>query len=63
MATMRILNIPVPPAQLERWRGFLAPARQPFHLTPEQAEKLPGLTTEAARTLNLTPEERGMYIS
>ena len=42
---MQILNIPVAPATLERWRSLLAPPQQPFFLTAPEAAAL-GLAPE-----------------
>ncbi|WP_293915070.1 hypothetical protein [Deinococcus sp.] len=52
-----ILNIPVSHAQLQRWSRYLAPARQPFFLTPEQARPF-GLTLT---TPDPSPEERDTF--
>lgn len=54
---MNVLNIPVDAALLAAWRGWLAPARQPFYLTAAEAEAL-GLDTVPRAGLTLTPEER-----
>lgn len=54
---MNVLNIPVSPALLDAWRGWLAPARQPFYLTAAEAERL-ALPTLARASVTLTPEER-----
>lgn len=54
---MNVLSIPVDAALLAAWRGWLAPARQPFYLTAAEAEAL-GLDTVSRAGLTLTPEER-----
>ena len=57
---MRILNIPVTPAELGRWRGHLAPPRQPFFLSRADAERL-DLPATPRSLLQLTPEERDTF--
>lgn len=57
---MNVLNIPVSPALLDAWRGWLAPARQPFYLTDAEAERL-ALPTLARASVTLTPEERDTF--
>lgn len=57
---MRVLNIPVTPELTQRWRGFLAPERQPFYLTAAEAERL-ALDTVPRREAGLTPEERDTF--
>lgn len=54
---MQVLNIPVPPGLLERWRGWLAPERQPFFLTGAEARALNLPTVPRAEAV-LTPQER-----
>lgn len=57
---MRVLNIPVTPELLQRWRGFLAPERQPFFLTAAEAGRL-GLGTVPRHAAGLSPEERDTF--
>ncbi|GGS32737.1 hypothetical protein [Deinococcus knuensis] len=57
---MNVLNIPVSPALLDAWRGWLAPARQPFYLTEAEARRL-DLPTLARASVTLTPEERDTF--
>lgn len=57
---MNVLNIPVSPALLDAWRGWLAPARQPFYLTDAEARRL-ALPTLARASVTLTPEERDTF--
>lgn len=54
---MRVLNVPVPDELQTRWRGWLAPPRQPFFLTAAEAEAfdLPSIPRAEAK---LTPEDR-----
>ena len=52
-----ILGIPVSDALLQRWGSYLAPARQPFFLTPSQAQSF-GLTLT---TPDFSPEERDTF--
>jgi len=54
---LNVLNIPVDPALLAAWRGWLAPARQPFYLTAAEADAL-GLDTVPRDGLTLTLEAR-----
>ncbi|GGN38447.1 hypothetical protein [Deinococcus daejeonensis] len=54
---MNVLNIPVDDALLAAWRGWLAPARQPFYLTGAEADALE-IETVPRAGLTLTPEER-----
>ena len=56
----QVLNIPVSPAELERWRDHLAPASQPFFLTRADAERL-DLPATPRSLLELSPEERDTY--
>lgn len=60
LAPMRVLNIPVTSELLQRWRGFLAPERQPFFLTATEAARL-GLDTVPRSDAGLTPEERDTF--
>ncbi|WP_418514546.1 hypothetical protein [Deinococcus sp. RM] len=53
---MNVLNIPVDDALLAAWRGWLAPARQPFYLTGAEADALE-IETVPRAGLTLTPEE------
>lgn len=57
---MHVLNIPVSPDLLRRWRSWLAPPRQPFFLTPAEADAL-GLDTHPRAGAPLTPEERDTF--
>ncbi len=54
---MNVLNIPVDTALLAAWRGWLAPARQPFYLTGAEADALE-IETVPRDGLILTPEAR-----
>lgn len=57
---MHVLNIPVAPGLADRWRDWLAPARQPFFLTAAQADALT-LDTDPRADLKLSPEERDTF--
>ena len=57
---MRVLNVPVSPAELDRWRDHLAPPTQPFFLTQGDAGRL-DLPATPRSLLSLTPEERDTY--
>lgn len=57
---MNVLNIPVSPALLDAWRGWLAPARQPFYLTEAEARRL-ALPTLPRASVTLTPEARDTF--
>lgn len=57
---MNVLGISVPPLLLERWAGWLAPARQPFFLTAEEVAVL-GLETVPRAEVRLTPELRDTF--
>lgn len=64
---MNVLNIPVDTARLAAWRGWLAPARQPFYLTGAEADALGlealGLETVPRDGLTLTPEARDTILA
>lgn len=57
---MQILNIPVSPALLERWRSYLAPSQHHFFLTTAEAQAL-GLPSQPRDSVTLTPEQRDTY--
>lgn len=57
---MRVLNVPVSAELRALWRGWLAPARQPFFLTGEEAAAF-DLQTLPRAELTLTPEERDTH--
>ncbi|GGK38540.1 hypothetical protein GCM10008955_35480 [Deinococcus malanensis] len=58
--TDRILNIPVTPADLCRWRLLLAPERQPFFLTAGESQGLE-LPSQPRAGHSWTPEDRDTF--
>lgn len=57
---MQVLNIPVPPGLAERWRGWLAPERQPFFLTAAEARGL-DLSTVSRSKLDISAQQRDTF--
>ncbi|GAA1719638.1 hypothetical protein GCM10009809_14280 [Isoptericola hypogeus] len=54
---MQVLNIEVPASLAQRWRGWFAPPRQPYVLTPRQAEAVGALDDRG----RLSPELRDTF--
>ncbi|GAA5502336.1 hypothetical protein Dxin01_02080 [Deinococcus xinjiangensis] len=59
-AGVQLLNIPVSPDLLLRWRGYLAPNQHHFFLTAAEAQALE-LPTQPCDSVMLTPEQRDTY--
>ncbi len=55
---MQLLNIPTSPEQLEAWRSFLAPERQPFLLTTAEAQ---GYTSVSRKDAGFDSQDQDTY--